>query len=465
MMCRKSSAPMSTNLYPLTEFDNESPVLPCEQTNHPSRMKAFKRRSCTLNYLYKNVMDKKHSADIVSIEHLGKDPAPNSRASTPKSSQNSSRMNSSSTLSLSLAGDSRAPKTRNPISFYENDLNLTRFSSNSSTVDLPTTGRIKLPRRAHSSQEIKKVSSFKNEPIGISRSNPDIKEVITKAETPGKESDDDVSKILCDEISTALNDDIFEKEFSFDNKWVDDDAFNSLKDHSDVSSSSHSPLTDSALKSSANPISRRDSLILQNFKGDLNALTKKKTRNSISSKSNSSRLQLRLDTLRMKSESTRDTQRFHSDVTNTDSDTLLRYWTTNTDIRTKSVSEGINRELKSVTRCNSYSGRPGGKMIVSMINQLSIEKQGESQMGNDSSSSSSESTLSAHPAIKNINCTQNDLLLTNFLDDNLHRRNSEDMFEDKALTSIGDKELRNSIVRGRSHSNRMWLESERLEFD
>lgn len=469
-MSRKQLAPVGNNLYPVTEFDNESPTLPCQQMNNTSKMKAFKRRSYALNSLYKNVMNKRSSVDVMSIESPEKAPTSKSRSSTAKSSEVSSRVNSASSLSLTLTSDSRAPKTRNPISFYENNLNLARTSSSSSTVDLPST-RIKLPRRAHSSQDVNEVDHCRNEPIqefpskSSESQNERSHHVFQAADTSVSENDNDISRVLSHEISSALNDDILDRRFSFDNKWVDDAPFESFKDHNSMTSSGHSPLTNTLLPSSDKLISRRDSKILQDFEEDLNAFnsSKDKNRTSSSSKGTSSRLQQKLETLRLRSESARDNLYPSSYSPASESKASERYWATNTDFETKTVSDCVNREFKSVTRCNPYSGKPGGKAIVAILSQMPSEKRHEGQVRNHCSPPKND-TQSTHPTIENINCTEDDLLLASFLENNL-QKNDKDVFEEKVLAAITDRELSSSIVRGRIQSCRMWLESEKLEFD
>lgn len=424
-----------------------------------------------MNSLYKNVMNKKGSVGILSIENPNQDKGSKSRPSTETSSRQLSRGNSASSLNVTLCNAQQARRVRNPIDHYEQNMNFALASKSSSTLDLPSAQRVALRERAHSTIDLRKTVSAKGKMIAANE-NPEKTHVSDQEDLNSKEDHNEVdngaSDVLRDEISSALNDDLFDREFSFDNKWTDESGFETFKDHSSVTSSNHSPLTKGLSKASINPISRRDSAILQDFERDLKVLasSNSKARTSDSGKNNS-RLQLKLDTLKLRSENARGSKDSISMLSESSrsqngSAFLLRYWATNVDVKTKLVSEGITRELNSVKRCTFDEKNAGGKVVVSMITRISTEKRLDSRRLLTPLTDNNHSTL---PAIGNINSTQNDVILSDFFGSTLKNRNNDTTFEEKVFKTISDEDLRDYILLGRDHGNKMWLRFEKLEFD
>lgn len=480
---RKSSGLVCNNLYPVTEFDNESSALPHQQPSNKSQLTAFKRRSYAVNALYKNVMHKRNSTGILSIEH-NKPPDNGDSKSNSSSKPNArptSMISATSSINLILNNDSQSQKIRNPINHYEQNMNFALRPKSSSTVDLLTSHHPKVPERSYSAHTLRKV-------IASNTDNNDFnKSVVGKENENRNESDseceDDNTEddLLCDEIADALRDDLFHKEVTFDNKWAEATGpVGSMEDHHSTTSSNQSPLTKTLKSGLRNGLSRRDSIILEDFEKDLTAVSSPTRRFSGETcPKTGSRLQLKLDTLKLKFES------IHHDFEGPLGDSLtaisnstdsqlqshnkspaelnFKYWATNIDVKTKIVSDKISRELKAVRRCVVDDNNVNGKVVASKVNR--ILSQNHSQGRKFAPLREVKHLAKGPPLVKTVNSTHSDEVFSKFFENTKKERNDDDMFQEKALQVINDENLRDSILHGRDYSSRIWLEYERLEFN
>lgn len=473
---RKSSGLVCNNLYPVREFENESSALPNQQSSNTSKLTAFKRRSYAVNALYKNVMHERNSTKFLSIENSKPDNGDSrSKSYLKPNSRPTSMISATSSISLLFNNDSQPQKSRNPINHYEQNMNFALRPKSSSTVDLLTSHHPELPERSYSAHNLRKVTSLRS-------NNGETNESVLGKDNENRnesecESEDD---LLCDEIADALRDDLFHKEVTFDNKWTEGTGLiGSMEDYHSTTSSNQSPLTKTMKSGPRNGLSRRDSILLEDFERDLN-VTSSLTHHSRSSgdtcPKTGSRLQLKLDTLKLKFESIQhDFEQPLSDsltaISNpTDcqlqnhnkppTELNFKFWATNIDVKTKIVSDKITRELKAVRRCAVDDNYTNGKVVASKVNRILAQNHRKSAPLREA-----KHLAKGPPLVKTVNSTHSDEAFSKFFENTKKERNYDDMFQEKALQVINDENLRDSILHGRDYSSRIWLEYERLEFN
>lgn len=461
------------HLYPVTEIENEPSAFTSKQLNNASKLAALKRRSYAVNALYKNVMNQRNSTSIYTIEHN------NLQGGSKDSSKNSTRPSSIANLTSSISvtvNSNDQPKYRNPIDHYEQNMNFALRPKSSSTIDLLITQRPEMPERSRSGSNIKSWSLRHKDGggsklSGIQRLHYD-EDIEDNDDSGGTQRDD----LLCNEIANALHENIFQKEVAFDNKWGDNSAFENYADRLSQTSSNQSPLTKTLKnRQNSNSISRRDSIILEDFERDLD-LSTNRTRH-ISGEAlvkNSSRLQLKLNTMKMRYESVQDTYHdsFGSSMTavsnciSDESDkrptVYSRYWTTNIDVKTKILSEKITRELQSVRRTAVDDANINNKLVSSRLKRMM--KEGHHGRGRAELAQDFSTEFHSPPLLKTVNSTHSDVMFLKFFESTKKDRNEDEYFQEKVSQLLHDDILKDSLLLGRDYSSKIWIETEKFEF-
>ncbi|QLG74761.1 hypothetical protein HG535_0H00870 [Zygotorulaspora mrakii] len=476
LLCNRTSSGLTvgdSNLYSVTEVENESPAFPSKQPDNSAKLAALKRRSYAVNALYKNVMNKRNSTGICTIEHnhLSSDLR---RHGKTDNGRVRSIASTTSTISLTANSDGQHnPKMRNPIDHYEQNMNFALRPKSSSTADLVATQQLELPVRSQSGLNLRTI------PATRSRVGSKLWQSRNFSDNERNEINDDNEEhsshnkdIISGEIANALSDDIMHAEVSFDNKWVDSATLDNFADHVSQTSSNQSPRTkEPTHRRNSSNISRRDSIILEDFERDLNQTNSKATGGSEEKiLKNSSRLQLKLNTMKMKYDNFND-EWSSSTVTvsnqspnETDDSKMtkvqMKYWSTNIDVKTKILSEKISRELQSVRRTAIDDSIASGKLLSTRLKLIVKEKYHRDQKVDLITNVIPPSP----PVLRTVNSLHSDVLFSKLFESTKKGAKEDDPFHEKISQTLSDDDLKESLFSGRAYTRKMWLEIENIEF-
>lgn len=452
---------LQSNLSPIAECEHNSPVLTSRHTNLPP-FDTTRRRNNAVSTLYKAALKKRNSAEIISFETLCEN---NSSLPDPIKKPTTS-------LNVVLCREPHIHKAKNPISHYENDMNHTLASRSSSATQLSTIHRPKLPVRSRSTDFNSNImeatrgnsshSSIDDSPKRKKNTGLDFHQEASKSSMQNSNdtnrAGEDLHEHLSDELLSALNDDIFDVESTFDNKWIDNTSngsgiscFNTtfLHEASETYCAVHNCPKNTCL-----------SCITRKNVGLGTSSSQETEQTAVDSDTKNSRFQFKLDTLRLKVQSTRRGSRpLDSEVASSETKPL-RYWSNNATLRTKMVSETVNRELKCVIRGSSYAHNHGGKMLLSILGRVPYEERlrRASRM-----TSPLKETLTVQPVIGSIQSSPSEVSLSDYLQKNLSET-SDASFKEQLSSTIRDRELYDHILRGRENSRELWIEAEKSEF-
>ncbi|SCV01869.1 LAME_0G19042g1_1 [Lachancea meyersii CBS 8951] len=317
-------------LYTVSENSHEEPAIPSANiSHHASKLMANRQRSSAASVLYTNLKNKRNSSNL-SLKDM--------RNNSAASSGNSSNSNSTRQALNVVIQDPRSDiadqslRANNPINHYQFARNMATRPKSSSTTHIPSLGTIRQNEAAGSNTFVnvelrpsKNHSSLSGMSSLLQRPNAvDFKSNVKNFPQAGKDSlsladrsdaeyagaslenEEMANTLLETQIETAMSEELFPKEYVFDNRF--DDIIQAPGEPENekarsMTSSNQSPLT----RIPARKLSKTDSAALENFEHDLSSKSSAGSQET----SNTSRLQMKMDIMK---------SRFDSFVT--DQDTL-----------------------------------------------------------------------------------------------------------------------------------------------
>ncbi|GAV50355.1 hypothetical protein ZYGR_0U02110 [Zygosaccharomyces rouxii] len=364
-----------------------------------------RRRKGPANDLYKTLMSERiQSRDVVSIEH-GK---PRNSGGLPVFTFKSGRQ---SALDIVVDEDTQY-REKNPMVHFEHGINYTVR---------PRCPKVSIPRAKDSNGE------------------------------EDDESEKDVDELICSEIAEAFEDDLFTRRPVFDNRWScggEDQASNkSLPIHREIPQ--HSMQRD--LSASTLPGSHtNDSVDNAGFRFQLKQETGKLKSEILASANDSNTL------VGSYPPGVESTNKYNGSGNNSG-----KYWTTNKDMQSKWISEKIGRGLQTVRRfaLDPYGSK--SKPLSSRVKRVCSEDGFQSKrleiLIQDKFSK-------APPLVKRVNSTASIPSHTGLSDYLDSVRKSRNGYHEVALKSLEDKTVRDALLAGKKKSDKLWSQSEKLEF-
>lgn len=501
------------NLYTVPENRNEESVLPNGNPHHhASKLIANRQRSSAASVLYNNIMNKRNNSTITLEDYR------NANAENKCSSMNvvirSSRSNSRS----------RSNGCNNPISHYEVSRNFATRPKSSSAI--PTIGNnLEYFGPRHSEEALNvEIIGARNDSGGIlnnessvpiekpggtnykqggkffpqnksQRNNTDIQDSPHSDHPPNSE-DGKIS--LESQIETAINEDIFMKNYTFDNKF-DEDAEQTADETPSITSSNQSPFT----KLQAPPaLSRKDSATLEGFQKDISKISNANSNSS----AHVSRLQMKMNALKSKFDSfasnkaasddsedyfsmlkgnsshssgqsltflaskdkqypngfqnTIDSSRIPDQYSSTDVSNA-KFWI-RSDLQAKLLIEKLSNQLRNIERFPS-SGKVGEKIVVARLKHV---------LQDDSKPRKGSSWKWAQPPPHGQNPHEERPVLE-IVDKKksipfeelfeMAKGNDTNDFKDDEIHYIEDTVLKNKIRKGKNLMGQLWHDSEVYE--
>ncbi|SCU82763.1 LANO_0B07448g1_1 [Lachancea nothofagi CBS 11611] len=416
------------NLYTLSENSHEEPALPNSNVHHhASKLMANRHRSSAASLLFQNLKNKRNSSNL-SLKDMRNNSASSGTQSAHSTSQRPSLHLHVHDSKNEEADYFQRPST-NPINHYQFSRNMTTRPKSSSTTHIPTLASLKRtdsaaslnvelrPRKfdigsADTSREADRSNAVDYKHSGKffpqSKVDPTLNAVETDQSSMQEEDHD--NKMLETQIETAINEELFPREYAFDNKFEDVIEFPKtveLEKARSITSSNQSPLT----KVAGRKLSKTDSLTLENFQNDIS------NRSSTSSQcvSHTSRLQMKMDIMKSRFDSfvtghdvssgsdncisilrgepsshdsensliftlpvarnstlELDHESINEAVAGDAQVQIYKFWF-RTDLKTKLLTEKLANQLKNIERFPS-SGLVGEKIVVSRIRDLATEQ-------------------------------------------------------------------------------------------
>lgn len=358
-----------------------------------------------------------------------------------------------------------------PISHYEHNMNHSLAATGLSVAQAPITQEIR-PRLRGCRSDYAGHTAMQRGDTAPANCHSSGRKKIIPYETPSKSLPEikcedngvDIHELLCDEILSAVNDDIFDVDFAVDNTWADNvshtTCVNNCSPQSSVQPSGNRTTLCDYSQATSSPVS----IGQKEHEYDLEKRNVPTSKRRISgSKARNSRFQLKLDNLRMRYQSSRKL----SGVPNCEEECKevkhIRYWSNTADLRTKLIFECVNRELKHITRRSLYSMSSGEKTLLSILKRISSERpQHKTRVA---VATPLEEKLTVQPTFGHIRRPQSDVQLSDFLQKTLNEGNYDVNFKERLATTLLDQELQNCIIRGRDSSRNLWMQSEKFEFD
>lgn len=300
-----SSKRASKSLYQIPENYNEESALPSNNSqHHASKLIANRHRSSAASVLYNNIMNKRNSTGISARHYKGNVPGTASTGPGTLSRHNSKgslniiineNAQGNKDASIAINGSQLNGRSSNPISHYEVNRNATLRFKSSSTTCVPTRKSLPEQTARPGLSNGARANSFMNAHAmpgseeGISKKSgmidytqggrffPQFKIDATqeggKQTVSSKDLEDEES--LASQIETAIMDDLFPKDYTFDNKFdgVDVGEVDLKKDDvPSVTSSNQSPLTKRPHhKNSEGLFTRRNSFASEDSQKDVSS--------------------------------------------------------------------------------------------------------------------------------------------------------------------------------------------------
>ncbi|CUS23852.1 LAQU0S12e01486g1_1 [Lachancea quebecensis] len=498
----------TTSLYTVSESTHEEPALPSSNMNHhASKLMANRQRSSAASVLFHNLKNKRNSgAFSVRDQRAGSYAAADSRGAAPGGAP----LNVHIYASQNDKG-SRSCSERNPISHYQFARNLTTRPKSSSTTHIPTLASIRQADAAPSSLSLslelrsKKSSTgpatdalagsgaqARNRSLAEERSELPHKDSI--ADDASGQDEDAKARFLESEIEIAINEELFPREYAFDNKFddiIETPKTSELNDAPSIGSSNQSPLT----KVPARRLSKAESLALEGFQKDL----LNRSASNSSTGSHTSRLQMKMEVLKKRFDSfasgedlsgcsdssvftskgdsnwpannrfrlfpAADAQPHAQVVDDDDDDThgapASRFWLRN-DLQTKLLTERLSNQLKTIERFPS-SGVVGEKILVSTVKSICKEQDISTKALERQKLSRSQTRPMVRDPLLQLNTAEKDAEFERLFNSAKQLPAPSDPRAPSFGTQTEADQLRGSIRLGRSLFEDFWRESERAE--
>lgn len=406
-----------------------------------------RRRNNAVSSLYKTAMKKRSSAAIVSIETF-------CEGYKPTLDKKASQADWAPALNLTVCHEPPNRRSITPISHYEHNMNQSVAAGGFTTI---RDSRPLVHNR--SSDYVNRIMAEKSKgATGNDCCKSENKSATQDLGTQQKNSSEskckdcgaiDAHELLCEEILSALNGDIFDDDFAFDNKWTED-----ASNATDVASLCMA-------RRFSRTFSRPRSMALHDRQEDSETQNVSKSKRRLSdSQSRNSRFQLKLDNLRLRCQSDQDICGRCTDGECSPEITSRRFWSNNADLKTKIISESVNRELKHVARRSLHATSSGEKTLTAILKRISSEH----SLDRSRISVALEENLHAQPTIDCVSNPRSDKFLSDFLQKTLDERNPDASFKEQLSVTLPDQELQCCILRGRDNSRNLWMEFEKLEF-
>ncbi|QLQ78533.1 hypothetical protein HG537_0A07800 [Torulaspora globosa] len=425
-----------------------------------------RRRNNGVNSLNRMAIKKRCSTGIISIETFCEEYS--SISGLARKSATAKKSEWAPALNVTVYHEPRSRNKITPISHYEHNMNHSLAARRVNTTQAPIaqepTPRLRGRRSDYArvvAVERGNVAPNNGDSSGRKEKTPDEAPSKSLAKVECEDSGSDIHELLCDEILSAVNDDIFDVDFTFDNTWADNvshtTCVNNFSPHNSVQPSRSRETSSNCSQATSSPVSTEQ----QDHEDDLETRHVSPSKRRISeSKTKNSRFQLKLDNLRLKYQSRQEPSGIPNREEECKEVTRMRYWSNTADLRTKLIFECVNRELKHITRC-SLNSINSEKTLLSILKRISSERpQHKTRIATPL-----DEKLTVQPAFGHISRPQSDVQLSDFLQKTLNEKNYDINFREQLAVTLLDQELQSCIIRGRDRSRNLWMQSEKFEFD
>ncbi|QLL33816.1 hypothetical protein HG536_0F01410 [Torulaspora globosa] len=459
------NSPLHSKFSATTKYENNESLrstLPHSLAPH----EVSQRRNNGVNSLYRMAIKNRCSAGVISIETFCEDYSsllgPAQKPVTPPKADRVPALN---------VTVYHQPQPRNkitPIRHYEHNMNHSLAATEFNAPQAHITQLSRPPLRGRRSDYAGTIAIERGD-VAPNNCHSSGRKKITRDETPSRslskvEYEDtgiDIHELLYDEILSAVNDDIFDVDFTFDNTWADNVSHATCANSYSLQTSFQPSRNHSTPCICSQVTSCPASIGQQEQEDDLATRVSTSKRRISGSKTRNSRFQLKLDNLRLRHESSQEPcgisncEEEHKEVPR------MRYWFRTANLRTKLIFECVNRELKHITRRSLYAINSGEKTLLSILKRISAEHpQHKTRIA-----TSLEEKLTVQPAFGHIKRPQSDVQLSDFLQKTLNQANNDANFREQLAVTLLDQELQSCIIRGRDSSRNLWMQSEKFEFD
>lgn len=271
-------------------------------------------------------------------------------------------------------------------------------------------------------------------------------------------SEDEIDELLRRELAEAFENDMFQRGGTFDNKWDDCNFFSCPQNNSHLSDPS-SPRSKTSTDNDTSSCLRSK---LQKEPEPLNlplcGITEAVDNAGL-------RFQLKQETWKLKSEmmGEKNTTNSNKDDFCQSSDgertlTKTKYWTTNVDMQTKWAAEKLSRDWQTVRR---FSLDPSGVRSKPLASRLKCICSEDGFQGRRLEIIIQDKFSSAPPLVRRINTTAASAELSEYMESVVKTRNKH---QESALQAIEDESLRDCLLIAKDNTNKIWSDSEKLEF-
>ncbi|AQZ15910.1 (ZYRO0F13464g) [Zygosaccharomyces parabailii] len=271
-------------------------------------------------------------------------------------------------------------------------------------------------------------------------------------------SEDEIDELLRRELAEAFENDMFQRGGTFDNKWDDCNFFSCLPNNSNLNDPSSPHSKTSIDNDTSFCLGSRLQKEPEAFNLPVCGITETVDNAGL-------RFQLKQETWKLKSEMMGE-----NNTTNSNKDdfcqasdeertlTKTKYWTTNVDMQTKWAAEKLSRDWQTVRR---FSLDPSGMRSKPLASRVKCICSEDGFQGRRLEIIIQDKFSSAPPLLRKVNTTAASAELSDYMESVVKTRNKH---QESALQAIEDESLRDCLLIAKDNSNKIWSDSEKLEF-